>query len=340
MKKYLLPIMALALTFTFVACGDDDDDPKPSNQQQQGGQQGGATTINYLYSFAKSTYALADETTVTLSITNAKDGSSVIANEDIKVTLNVVADETTAEEGTDFEIPTKEVTIQKGKNKVDFTVKGLTAPANDKNTIVIKPSFGIKNVNAGMPDKVKIILVGSFAKELVGTWVMKEIPTDADFLNSYWGGMATFGDEFPVFNSGDELTITETTIKPAFTSNFKNFFKNEATIEPVGSYNGVRSVFTYQPIDLSIYKLTGVNRYFSATEISPSDVAYIGVRNITDEVTNETLLDVYIIDYESHSFAPEFLDPEMYMYGSFDGTPYVANSTGLYINFIMKKKAE
>ena len=337
MKKFLLPIMALALTFTFVACGSDDDDPQPNNQQQQnqGGQQGG-TTVNYLYSFSKKSYALADETTVTLSITNAKDGSSVVANADIPVTLSVVANETTAVEGTDFEIPTKSVVIPRGKDKVTFTVKAKTSdPASDKNTIVIKPTFSGTNFNAGQYATVKIILVGSFAKELIGTWVMNELVTDKDYQNGYWGGMATYGDEFPVFNAEDELTI-DATIVPSFKSKFKNFFIGEATYEDAGSYNGIH--VGMQAIELSVLKLTGVNRYFSATETSEDNVAYIGIRNITDEVTNETLLDVYLLDYESHSFALELLD--FGMYASWDETPYVATSTGMFINFTMKKKAE
>ena len=343
MKKYLLPIMALALTFTFVACGDDDDDPAPSNQQQQqGGQQG--TTVNYLYSFAKKSYALADETTVTLSITNAKDGSSVVANEDIKVTLNVVADETTAVEGTDFEIPAKEVTIQKGKDNVNFTVKAKnTDPASDKNKIVIKPTFSGKNFNAGQNATVKVILVGSFAKELLGTWVMNKLVTDKDAMTEANYGLITFGDEFPAFSAEDELTIGAT-IEPAFKSNFKNYFIGEASYESAGSFELKLGVS--EAVELSILKLTGVNRWFSATETSTNNVAYIGVRNIKEEGTDETLLDVYLIDYESHSFAPEFVDYQMYgpiskkigdetiMY------PYMASLTGMFINFTMKKKAE
>ena len=345
MKKYLLPIMALALTFTFVACGSDDDDPQPNNQQQQnqGGQQGG-TTVNYLYSFSKKSYALADETTVTLSITNAKDGSSVVANADIPVTLSVVANETTAVEGTDFEIPTKSVVIPRGKDKVTFTVKAKTSdPASDKNTIVIKPTFSGTNFNAGQYATVKVVLVGSFAKELLGTWVMNQLVTDKDAMFAANWEMVTFGDEFPAFNAEDELTIGAT-IEPAFKSNFKNYFIGEASYEPAGSL-GLR-LSPSESVELSILKLTGVNRWFSATETSTDNTAYIGVRNIIDPETSETLLDVYLIDYESHSFAPEFMEFEMYgpytikVGDEYQTYPYVAAATGMFINFTMKKKAE
>ena len=328
MKKFLLPIMALALTFTFVGCGSDDDDPQPNNPNPTPAQ------AQYLYSFAQKTYSLADETTVTLNITNAKGGGSIIAEQDIKVTLNVVADKTTAEEGTDFVIPTKVVTIPKGKNKVTFTVQGLTAPANDKNTVVIEPKFNISNISAGRPATVELKLIGSYAKDMIGTWVMNALVTDKDAMEGTWGGMVTYDESFPAFDAEDEMAINETTFKPAFKSTLKNFFIGEATYEPVGSYSGIH--VGLQSIDLSIFKLTGVNRYFSDEATSESNVAYIGIRNIVEN--NETLLDVYLLDYERHSFAPELLDFGMYMA---DGDyPYMAYQTGMYINFTMKKKAE
>ena len=333
MKKYLLPIMALALTFTFVACGDDDDDPAPSNQQQQqGGQQGGSTTVNYLYSFAKKSYALVDETTVTLSITNAKDGSSVIANEDIKVTLNVVADETTAVEGTDFEIPTKEVTIPKGKDKVEFTVKAKTTdPASDKNTIVIKPTFAIKNISAGLPDKAKIVLIGSFAKDLLGTWVMNELKTTKEDMIAMWSIPEDY-ENWPEFNANDELTI-DATIVPAFQSGIKNFFIGEATYEDAGSY----TLMGFPAVEMQILKVTGVNRDFSANSTSANNVAFIGVRNI-DDGNGNVLLDVYLIDFVPTDFAQTAAS--FGCYDPIDDTGYCAVQSSTYVNFTMKKKAE
>lgn len=334
MKKYLLPIMALALTFTFVACGSDDDDPQPNNQQQQnqGGQQGG-TTVNYLYSFSKKSYALADETTVTLSITNAKDGSSVVANADIPVTLSVVANETTAVEGTDFEIPTKSVVIPRGKDKVTFTVKAKTTdPASDKNTIVIKPTFSGTYFNAGQYATAKVILIGSFAKELIGTWVMNELVTDKEYMINAWYVQPEEYATFPDFDATDEMTIGAT-IVPAFKTAFKNFFIGEATYEDAGSY----TLPGMTPIDLSVLKVTGVNRDFSATSTSADNVAYIGVRNI-DDGNGGQLLDVYLIDYVPTDFAASAVS---YLCYETDGThPYYAYMSGCYINFTMKKKAE
>ena len=341
MKKYLLPIMVLALTFSFVACGDDDDSPTPKNEQQQ--PTPAAAPQEYLYSFDKKTYAVADETEITLSLLNAKDASSIVAEEDIKVTI--VVDEKSTAKAEDYEF-TPEVTILKGTDKVSFKVKAKNAePQADANTIIFTPTFPNGHFTAGQYASAKVVLVGSFAKELLGTWVMNKLVTDKAEMDATWGGMATYENGYPEFNAEDELTIVGDpeqgeliagTLKPAFKSTFKNFFIGEATYENAGSYAGIR--VGLQPIQLSILKVTGVNRYFSADEQSENKVAYIGVRNIVDEETNETLLDVYLLDYESHSFATELLD--FGMYASYDDTPYVATMTGMYINFTMKKKAE
>jgi hypothetical protein len=49
------------------------------------------------------------------------------------------------------------------------------------------------------------------------------------------------------------------------------------------------------------------------------------------------LLDVYLIDYEATGFAPELKDSGMYM-PDMDGNPYMAYSSGMFINFLMDKK--
>ena len=326
MKKYLLPIMALALTFSFVACGDDEDEVKPAQQQTQ------APKTNYLFSFDKKTYPLADEAEITLSLLNAKDASSVVAEEDIKVTLK--AGENSTAQAADYEFPA-EVTILKGKNSVSFKVKAKNEePEAESNTFILVPTFPGDNFTAGQFATAKVVLVGTFAKELLGTWVMNSLVTDKEAMDATWGGMATYENGYPAFNAEDELTI-DATLVPSFKSDFKNFFIGEATYEGAGTFDGIR--VGMQKINLSIIKVNGVNRYFSADEKSQDKVAYIGVRNIEDETTHETLLDVYLLDYESHSFAPELLEFGMYAPFSEDA-PYVAAMTGMYINFTMKKK--
>ena len=172
-----------------------------------------------------------------------------------------------------------------------------------------------------------------------GTWKMRKLVTDKDYMDSMWGGMATYGDAFPAFNAADELTFADGKLTPNLQSTLKNFFIGEATYEVLpGAYAihaGVGAT-----IDLTILKVTGVNRNFDAASTSENNVAYIGVREIDDEDADEPghmLLDVYLIDYEATSFATELLDFGMYA-PDMEGNPYMATMTGMFINFLMEKK--
>ena len=172
-----------------------------------------------------------------------------------------------------------------------------------------------------------------------GVWKMKKLVTDKAYMEASWGSMVTYGDAFPAFNAADELTFADGKLTPALQSTLKNFFTGEATYEVLpGAYAlhaGVGAT-----IDLTILKVTGVNRNFDAASTSDNNVAYIGLREIEDEDADEAgtmLLDVYLIDYEATSFATELKEFGMYA-PDMDGNPYMAYATGMYINFIMKQK--
>ena len=179
------------------------------------------------------------------------------------------------------------------------------------------------------------------ANPFEGVWKMKKLVTDKAYMDNTWGGMATYGDAFPAFNAQDQLTFENGKVIPNLQSTLKNFFTGEATYEVVpgtyGLHTGVGAV-----ADLTILKVTGVNRNFDAASSSESNVAYIGVRTIEDEdadVSGVMLLDVYLLDYEATGFAPEL--KEFGMYGpDMDGNPYMAYVTGMYINFVMEKVGE
>ena len=169
------------------------------------------------------------------------------------------------------------------------------------------------------------------------SWTMSKLVTDKAAMDATWGGMATYGDAFPVFNAADQLTFENGKLTPALQSTLKNFFTGEATYEELpGTYSlhtGVGAV-----AELTILKVTGVNRNFDAASTSESNVAYIGLREIEDEDADEAgtmLLDVYLIDYESSSFATELKEFGMYA-PDMEGNPYLAYMAGMYINFIMK----
>ena len=126
--------------------------------------------------------------------------------------------------------------------------------------------------------------------------------------------------------TGDPYKLT-TSLK----SELKNYFNETSDFSIDKEYTlrvGMGEKRTTQ-----LLKLNNVNRYFSATKQSEDKVAYVAVRNITDEA-GETLLDVYVVDYNSKSFAyPLFED-----YGMYDTAKPTAWMDGMFINFTLKKK--
>ena len=85
---------------------------------------------------------------------------------------------------------------------------------------------------------------------------------------------------------------------------------------------------------LQLLKLNNVNRYFSASQTSEDKEALIGVRNVKDEDTGETLLDLYIIDYDPKDFLRSIADFD----GMYDTKKPTAWMSGLYFEILLKKK--
>ena len=204
---------------------------------------------------------------------------------------------------------------------------------------IYKQNGEVIDIPASQLDRIEAYDVTETGADYEGVWKMKKLVTDAAYMSETWGGSATYGDAFPAFNAADQLTFENGKLTPALQSTLKNFFTGEATYEELpGTYSlhtGVGAV-----AELTILKVTGVNRNFDAASTSESNVAYIGLRQIEDEDADEAgvmLLDVYLIDYEATSFATELKEFGMYA-PDMDGNPYMAYATGMYINFIMKQK--
>lgn len=206
---------------------------------------------------------------------------------------------------------------------------------------IYKQGGEVIDIPASQLDYIEAYGATAASDFFAGTWKMKKLVTDKAAMDATWGGGATYGDAFPAFNAADELTFADGTLTPSLQSTLKNFFTGNATYEVLpGTYSlhtGVGAI-----AELTILKLTGVNRNFDAASTSESNVAYIGVREIEDEdadVSGVMLLDVYLIDYESTSFATELKECGMYM-PDMEGNPYMAYMAGMYINFLMEKVGE
>ena len=203
---------------------------------------------------------------------------------------------------------------------------------------VIKKDGTVLEIPAGELDRIETYEAQAQNKFYEGTWKMKQLVTDKASMDVAWGGMATYGDAYPVFNAADQITFGNGKLTPALSSTFKNFFTGDAKIEELPEIYPLK-VGMGEPLQLTILKVTGVNRNFDAASQSENNVAYIGVREIEDEdadVPGVMLLDVYLIDYEATSFATELAEFGMYGPDS-KGNPYMAWMAGMFINFTMKK---
>ncbi len=295
----------------------------------------------YQYSFEESRATVEGEKTLTLSIldSNAREAK---LTEDAVVTFSAVeGTKTTAVEGTDYELSAKTVTIAAGESKATVTVKVIGAITEANNSLRLQAEVANtanQTFAAGDNRYVTLTLSANAAEEatLSGTWQMHQLVTDKDAMDAVWYGSATYGDAYPAFNAEDKITFTQRTLEPALQSTFKNFFTGKAFLENAGTYTLRTGVGA--KVELNVLKVTGVNRNFDANSQSESNVAYVGYRIFNDADSNEELLDVYLIDYQSTSFATELADFGMY---APDGDyPYVAYMSGMYINFTMKRVAE
>lgn len=333
-------MMALALAFTTVACSDDDD---PVTGGNGGGNKDPKPKSEMLYSFTQKAYTMGQSVELTVELLNRTDASAIIAEEDIPVTL-IVDEASTAVEGVDFEIENSTATVLKGSNKCTFTLKTITKsepeegeeeeeseePAEAHNTIVLGLQLEGTNYLPGAFPKATVNIVGSMVSDLYGTWVMNSMNSAEDMNNQGWG-MEIFKEEdgYPVFNPNDKFVFDGNKLTTSLESAWKNYFQPESEFtfgKELKVYLGMFEQPTMQLIELK-----NVNRYFSATEQSEDKVAYIAVRNIETE-DGETLLDVHIVDYESHSFALDFMD-----FGMYGTEKPVANMGGVSINFTLKK---
>lgn len=293
-------------------------------------------------SFERSSYGLTGTTEFAVSVYDG-EGKLLTLENDAELAISV-SSASTAVEATHFTLSTKTVKIPAGSSSANFTVSMVGDDAvadHDQFTLVLDPGakFSIGNYN-----ELTISIWGSAWAKLDGKWVMNEIVTTADVLEgmmyySYLDPNAYVG--FPELNSEDNIVfnISESKAIPDFKSTFKNYFIGESMISK-GETHMVRLENMPNPptADLDIIIFKNVNRFFAEDQISTDKEAYVGVRLIKDEDTQEDLLDMYIIDYESKSFINlEAMGMDSYMYN--ESKP-VSDSPGMFLNATFKKATE
>ena len=200
---------------------------------------------------------------------------------------------------------------------------------------IYKVGGEVIDIPAAQLDYIEAYDAAAAAAAYEGTWQMKRLDTDAESMGAMWGAPDDYpAGKFPAFNAADELTFANGTITPNLQSELKYFFIGEATYTEVGTW----TLMGMDKIDLTLLKVKGVNRNFSATSQSENDEAYIGVRVIEDEDADEAgkyLLEVYLIDYVPTDFAATAVLYECY---TPDATGCYAWMSGTYIQFTMNQK--
>lgn len=171
--------------------------------------------------------------------------------------------------------------------------------------------------------------------EMHGQWVMNKIVTTSANLDDLWGGMCTYNG-LPGFNASDAISFDMPAGKavPSFSSTYKNYFIGESSIRELGTYELDVDIMTQ--FELRLFEFDNINRYFHPTEKSEDTTAYVGFRVITDAVTGEELLDMYVIDHTSKSFMPELLECGFL----YDTKKPVAAMIGVYLNATFKRQPD
>lgn len=302
---------------------------------------GGATTTialgkrdRILYSFSQKEYALGSEVLVQLNLAKVSDGSDYAAPRDMTVTIEPDAS-STAVEGTNYTIENKTATILAGKSSCTFKLKAATYDA-DKTKIVLKANLSeADGYVKGQFPTATVNMISSQASDLMGEWQVYNLVTDPKYFNDTWGLLTSEDTKnLPTFDAADTYTFTSDAnglvLKTNLKSGFKNYFQSESafTIDKEYILRGMQNK------TLQLLKLDNVNRYFSASQTSEDKEALIGVRNVKDEDTGETLLDLYIIDYDPK----DFLGTIAAFDGMYDTKKPTAWMSGMYFEILLKKK--
>ena len=288
-------------------------------------------------SFTNATATLKGSLDVEIRMYDAS-GSSL--DLETAATIEVEVDESsTAVEGEHFEFEGDETgaLIDAGEDSGVLTVNFLKfEEGHDKLVLRIKETsrfFG------GQNSSIEITLTGPDWDNISGKWTMNEIVTDAVYFvgdgteenTGMWGTMVNV-EGLPEFNANDAVTINTETLKftPDFESAFSNFFIGESNMTRGEEYF-LRTGLYGEGQLLQLITLDNVNRYFTPDVSSENTDAIIGVQLVKDENGND-LLDMYIIDYEPHSFLKELVEYEL-----ITGTPPMATMSGCYLNMTFKR---
>lgn len=257
------------------------------------------------FSFTSNTAAMTSSVTVSAHIFDDSDQWVRFQNGD-EIAVSVDTEKSTAVEGVNFEFADdkKAVVFPAESNTGSVTLNFIGEVDENANKIYLVFTPTTK-YGEGQYIEVEITIIGSAWDKLDGTWKIKEFITDKDYMinDAYYSEEDLEG--YPEFNENDAVTfdLENGIFSPAFQSAFQNYFIGDSVMVPGDEMEvPLENVYNPEKAVLLLIDLDNVNRYFTAGETSADTHGYIGVRFITDEETQEELLDFYVLDYNPKSF--------------------------------------
>ena len=267
---------------------------------------------------------------ITMFVTDDEDYEKELAN-DTQIAVEVTGN-STAVLGEHFEFVGGPYALVPGGEYEGIIRIKVLKYEEGKNTIELQ--FNDARFGEGWMYPTIMITIEDIYSKLDGEWVINELIMDRD---AYAGinYMLTEEElaEYPEFNSADKIRFDVDNGKfyPSFQSKFKRYFIGEANMQSANRDYVITLSNDVIPENQSVLlvSLDNVNRYFSETEFSEDKQGYIGVTFIEGD-NEEELLDFYVIDYTSHSFAQSYLD-------IYDKEKPVATGCGHYIRMTFKR---
>ena len=280
-------------------------------------------------SFSNKKAGMTNKVTLTVGMFDSEGKSLNLEKGDV-IPVKVNTEQSTAVEGVNFSFAgDKAVTIEAGQNKGTITLNliGDVAVA-DADVLVLELDPGAK-YELGANNKVTVTILGSEWNRLNGEWKINKLYTDAEYMENFWGGWASFtnfdlipqyeikdenGEVLETINTEDKLVfdMESLTMTPSFESTFKDYFIGTSNITPAedmklylnGSNGAYYDPGFFMPITVSTMWLDNTNRYFCATEQSEDKVSLLAY-GIGKDAEENDLLYIYVIDYTTKGFMPE-----------------------------------
>ena len=250
-------------------------------------------------SFGSKKAIMTETATVSINVLNEK-GLDQKVNEDTEFTV-VVNTKSTAVEGTNFKFTTgKTAKVEKGQSSAAIQLEFLGETVDEEHNVLVLDLVENPKYAMGQTISTTITLVGSTWKFFDGKWNLSKIIDDKKSLASAWALEANAMAGFPEENKEDSFTLNFSTAEfiPDFKSSLKNYFLGKSNITTSSDKIMVRDNTISGKYTLDVIELDNINRYFSPTEKSELDKAFLGMTMSDDYKT----LTLFFIDHESHSF--------------------------------------